>query len=80
MLYGAKLQLCFPSSNFWGCPVFPFWCRGLIFGAACRPILQWFHASWVSFMLSCFLCFDVTQFVTPMFISYATGRVVSGGG
>jgi hypothetical protein len=28
------------------CPVFPYWCRGLIFGATCRAILQCFRASW----------------------------------
>jgi hypothetical protein len=30
------------------------------------------------FMLSCFPCFDVTQCVAPLCISYASGRDVSG--
>jgi hypothetical protein len=27
--------------------VFPYWCRGLIFGATCKAILQCLRASWV---------------------------------
>jgi hypothetical protein len=39
---------CFLSLPIFGVrPVFPYWCRGLIFGATCRVILQCFRASGV---------------------------------
>jgi hypothetical protein len=59
-------------------PVFPYWCRGFIFGATCRVILQCFRASWVCLYYHVFHVFDVTQCVAPLYISYASGRVVSG--
>jgi hypothetical protein len=55
-------------------PVFPYWCRDLIFGATCRAILQCFRASWVCSYYPCnniqygFLCIYISIYVCVLYV------------
>jgi hypothetical protein len=68
-LFRSRMALnctCFFSFLiFWVCPVFPYWCRGLIFGATCRAILQCFRASWVCL---CYPVFHVLMLPNAWFL------------